>query len=247
MRNRPLLRARPAFTLAEVVVSTVILVVAAAVVVPYLAAQNRRKQAEDTRAILFSLSMSLNTPHACVVVQAPQCPVAAAPNRTVSYSGFMERVNGGGTFKYPQQLHNLTTKILLTEKSCIGALYVAADTTAWNPVGAAPGASSQWPPYSGLTIVAGKGVLTPMGWVHDSVLKSASGTPSIPGWVEVVIDSLSLDDVQELDLAIDGGFPTPPGLPSGTTGLLRYAANGSYQRARFLISAPVNGAVTRGC
>src|SRR5438105_15748341 len=105
------LRARRAFTLAEVVVSMVILVVGAAVIVPYLAAQNRRKQAEDTRAILFSLSMSLHTPHACVVVHAPQCPAAAAPTRTVSYSGFVERVNSlSGTGKYSQQLHTLTTK-----------------------------------------------------------------------------------------------------------------------------------------
>jgi hypothetical protein len=244
VRSRPAAKRSPArggFTLAEVVVSTVILVVAAAVVVPYLAAQNRRKQAEDTRDMLFSLSMSLNTPHGCIVVLAPQCPVAAAQNRTVSYSGLIEKfLAGGATVKYPQQLHHLTTKISLTDRSCNGAVYVAKDTIAWNPVGAAPGASSQWPPYSGLNIVSGKGVLTPMGWVHDSVLKSTTGTPSIAGWVEVRIDSLSLDDVQELDQVIDGSV-------NGAAGLLRFAANGSFQLARFLIPAPVNGAVTLGC
>jgi hypothetical protein len=221
-------------------VSTVILAVAAAVVVPYLAAQNRRKQAEDTRAILFSLTMSLNTPHVCAAVLAPVCPVASAPARMVSYSGFLQEVISGGAGKYPQQLHHLTTKIPLTERSCSGAVYVAADTTSWNPNGAAPGLSSQWPPYSGLPIVSGKGVLTPMGWVHDSVLKSSTGTPSIPGWVEMRIDSLSLDDVQELDLAIDGSI-------DGTSGLLRFATNGSFQLARFLVPAPVNGAATKGC
>ncbi len=226
---------RRGFTLAEVVVSTVILVVAAAVVVPYLAVQNRRKQAEGTRDILYSLTMSLNTPHSCVVA-SNGCVGSPAPLRTASYMGFVQRVNS----KYPQQMHDLTTKITLAEKSCSGSLYVSADTVKWNPVGTAPGASAQWPPYSGLPIVSGKGVLTPMGWVHDSVLKSANGVPSIPGWVEVHIDSLSLDDVQELDLAIDGSV-------SGTTGLLRFAANGSYQLARFLIPAPVNGAVTFGC
>ncbi len=230
----PRLRARRAFTLAEVVVSVVILVVTAAVVVPYLAAQNRRKQAEDTRTILFSLTMSLNSPHTCFA-NSNGCVGAPAPLRTASYMGFLQRVT-----KYPQQLHHLITKIPLTERSCNGSLYVAADTLAWNPVGAAPGVSAQWPPYSGLPIVSGKGVLTPMGWVHDSVLKSTTGSPSIAGWVEVHIDSLSLDDVQELDLAIDGTV-------SGTTGLLRFAANGSYQLARFLVPAPVNGAVTFGC
>jgi hypothetical protein len=218
-----------------VVVSTVILVVAAAVVVPYLAAQNRRKQAEDTRAILFSLSMSLNTPHSCIVA-SNGCVGSPAPLRTVSFLGFMQRLNS----KYPQQLHQLNNKILLTDRSCNGSVYVAADTTLWNPAGAAPGASAQWPPYSGLNIVSGKGVLTPMGWVHDSVLKSTTGIPSIAGWVEVHIDSLSLDDVNELDLAIDGSV-------NATAGLLRFAASGSYQLARFLIPAPVNGAVTKGC
>ena len=231
----PRLRSRPGFTLAEVVVSTVILVVAAAVVVPYLAAQNRRKQAEDTRTILFSLTMSLSTPHSCIVV-SNGCPVAASPLRTVSYTGYMQSVNS----KFPQQLHQLTTKIPLTERSCNGAVYVAADTVAWNLAGAAPGVTSQWPPYSGLAIVSGKGVLTPMGWVHDSVLKSTTGTPSIAGYVEVRIDSLSLDDVQELDLVTDGSV-------NGAAGLLRFAANGSFQLARFLTPAPVNGAVTKGC
>ena len=231
----PRARSRPAFTLAEVVVSTVILVVAAAVVVPYLAAQNRRKQAEDTRAILYSLTMSLNTPHSCIVA-SNGCVGSPAPLRTVGYMGFLQRVNS----KYPQQLHQLTTKIPLTERSCNGSVYVAADTVTWNPVGVAPGGSGQWPPYSGLAIVSGKGILTPVGWVHDSVLKSTTGSPSIAGWVEVHIDSLSLDDAQELDLAVDGSI-------SGTTGLLRFAANGSYQLARFLIPAPVNGAVTKGC
>jgi prepilin-type N-terminal cleavage/methylation domain-containing protein len=231
----PRLRSRPGFTLAEVVVSTVILVVAAAVVVPYLAAQNRRKQAEDTRTILFSLTMSLNTPHSCIVA-SNGCVGSPAPLRTASYLGILQRVNS----KYPQQLHHLTTKIPLTERSCNGSLYVAADTVAWNPVGAAPGGSSQWPPYSGVPIVTGNGVLTPMGWVHDSVLNSTNGVTSIPGWVEVHIDSLSLDDAQELDLAVDGSI-------SPTAGLLRFAANGSYQLARFLIPAPVNGGVTLGC
>jgi pheromone shutdown protein TraB len=72
------------------------------------------------------------------------------------------------------------------------------------------------------------------------VLKSTTGTPSIAGFVELHIDSLSVDDVQELDQVIDGSV-------SGTSGLLRFATNGSYQLARFLITAPVNGATTFGC
>jgi hypothetical protein len=228
-------RARSAFTLAEVVVSVVILVVAAAAVVPYLAAQNRRKQAEDTRDILFSLSMSLNNPHTCTAVFSPSCPALPATSRSIGYQGFMQHVT-----KYPQQLHQLTTKILLTDRSCNGSLYVAADTVAWNPAGVAPGAAGKFAPYSGLSIVTGKGVLTPIGWVHDSVLKSTTGSPSIAGWVEVHIDSLSLDDVNELDQVIDGSV-------GGTTGLLRFATNGSFQLARFLITAPVNSGVTKGC
>jgi prepilin-type N-terminal cleavage/methylation domain-containing protein len=227
---------RRGFTLAEVIVSVVILAVAAAVAVPYLAAQNRRADAESTRDILFSLSVSLSNPHTCTVVVAPPCPALPAVTRSIGYQGFMQHVSS----KFPQQLHQLTTKIALTDRSCNGNVYVAADTVAWNPIGAAPGAAAKFAPYSGLPIVSGNGVFTPLGWVHDSVLKSTTGTPSIAGWVELHIDSLSVDDVQELDQVIDGSV-------SGTTGLLRFAASGSYQLARFLISAPVNGATTKGC
>jgi len=231
-------RARRGFTLAEVVVSAVILAIAAAVVIPYLADQNRRKNAEDTRDLLFSLSLSLNNPHLCAAVLSPPCPALPATSRAIGYQGYMQKV-----LKYPQQLHQLTTKInITTERSCNGSLYVAADTILWNPIGAAPSTiAGEFPPYSSLPIVSGKGVYTPMGWIHDSVLKSTTGTPSIAGFVELHIDSLSLDNVQELDEAIDGTGST------GTTGLLRYAANGSFQLGRFLITAPVNGATTKGC
>ena len=53
-------RARPGFTLAEVVVSAVILAIAAAVVIPYLADVNRRKNAEDTRDLLAFLLETSN-------------------------------------------------------------------------------------------------------------------------------------------------------------------------------------------
>jgi prepilin-type N-terminal cleavage/methylation domain-containing protein len=231
-------RARKGFTLAEVIVSAVILAIAAAVVLPYLADQNRRRNAEDTRDMLYSLSLSLNNAHYCAATVAGLCPTAPAITQTVGYEGYVQKV-----LKYPQRLHQLTTKInTTTERSCSGALYVGGDTLLWNPIGAAPSAiPGTFAPYSSLPIVSGKGVYSAMGWIHDSVLKSTTGTPSIAGFVEVHIDSLSLDDVQELDEQVDGVGST------GTTGLLRYAANGSYQLARFLISAPVNGATTKGC
>jgi hypothetical protein len=223
------------------VVSAVILVVAAAVIVPFLAGQNRRKNAEDTRAILFSLSTSLSNPHYCTAVFAPPCPALPATSRAIGYTGFMQKVVVAAVTKYPQNLHALTNRLtLVTEKSCNGTAWVAADTVAWNPTGAAPGLAGQWAPYSGLTIVTGRGAYTPLGWVHDSVLKSTTGAPSIAGWVELHIDSLSVDDVNELDLVIDGSV-------NGAAGLLRFAPNGSYQLARFLISAPVNAGVTKGC
>ena len=246
MRQRPTdpaSRSRRGFTLAEVIVSLVILAVSAAVIVPYLAAQNRRKNAEDTRDMLFSLAMSLNNPHWCSVLDSPRCPVALPVSRyAAGYQGFVQSVNT----KYPQLLHNLTTKPLTTEKSCNNVVWTtapaaSADTTLWNPSGTAPsGNAAQFPPFSGLAIVAGKGVYTPLGWIHDSVLKSTTGTPSITGFVELHIDSLSLDDVQELDQVIDGSV-------SGTAGLLRFATNGSFQLARFLVTAPLNGATTFGC
>jgi prepilin-type N-terminal cleavage/methylation domain-containing protein len=209
-----MMQRRHGFTLAEVVVSAAILGLGAAIAVPMLGGYYDHKRATDTQALLASLSLSLENPN----VQAGQL-------------GFLYAVG-----KYPFRISHLTNKITLNDSSCSKVKYVANDTTAYN-VHITNGAI-MGPPYSGLPIVQNKGLYTPLGWVHDTVVKGATA-----GWVELHVDSVSADDAQLLDIAVDGSS-TP------TTGLVQYATsptNGSFQLVRYLIPAPVNGTTTKGC
>jgi type II secretory pathway pseudopilin PulG len=121
----------------------------------------------------------------------------------------------------PQLLHDLTVQIQATElEACNGNAAYGGITGTW------PGNA----PYSGLPIAPGNGVWTPLGVIHDSVVKTSNGN------VELHIDSLTLNDAINLDIAVDGS----PGTP--TTGQLTYAAtpvNTSGQTlelAKYLIS-----------
>ena len=69
-------------------------------------------------------------------------------------------------------------------------------------------------PYTGVTIISDFGATTPLGFIHDSVVNSAVSS----GQGELHLDSLDLDAVQMLDIAVDGTI-------SPTTGILRYAAS----------------------
>lgn len=205
--------ARFGFTLAEVVVSAAILAIGAAVSIPIFAGYYDNQRATTTRNLLQSLSLSLNNPN------------AAAGNL-----GFLSSLG-----KYPFRISQLTIKVTTNDSSCSHAKYSTTDTTNYNLHGTAPVLS---PPYSGLPIVQYRGLYTPLGWVHDTVVKGAT-----PGWVELHIDSVSTDDAQMLDIAVDGSS-TP------STGLLRYATsttNANFQLVRYLIPAPLNGANTTGC
>jgi prepilin-type N-terminal cleavage/methylation domain-containing protein len=215
-------RCRPGFTLAEVVVTAAILVIIAAAALPALSGYYSQKRVSDTRDILVSLSLSL-----------------ANHNVAAGGRGFLRLVNA--TRKYPGKLSHLTVPILPADKQCQVAggatVYTAADTgiAGWK-VGT---------PYSGLEIIPNKGVNTPLGWVHDSVVKgtTAAGTTA---FAELHIDSVSRDDARNLDLAIDDAIDS-------TTGFIRFVnatglSSGSNLRlVRFLISSPVNGATQIGC
>ena len=101
----------------------------------------------------------------------------------------------------PGQLQHLTRQILSTEIQACGGTAYGGNTTKW--ITAAP--------YSGLSIAPGYGVWTPLGVVHDSVLRTSRGN------IELHIDSVSLNDAASLDSAMD--FASTP-----TTGTLTYAA-----------------------
>lgn len=204
------IRNRRGFTLAEIVVSAVILSVIAAVAVPSLSGFYNQKRAGDAAAVLNSLGLSLNN-----------------YNDQVGPIGFMQTVG-----KYPQRLNHLVNKISVTDKQCSGAVYTAAQVTAWLTRG----------PYSGLNIQTGLGVATPFGWVHDSVIKGtktgAAGS-SQSGWVELHLDSISDTDVQNLDLYIDNVIDSTTGLirDSTATGTV---VGSHLHLVRFFLPAPLN-------
>jgi hypothetical protein len=81
-----------------------------------------------------------------------------------------------------------------------GTNYAAGDVTSWLTAA----------PFFGQPILPGKGLHTPLGWVHDSLIKLANNS------FELHIDSLTLDQANYLDIAIDGSA-------TATTLKLRYA------------------------
>jgi prepilin-type N-terminal cleavage/methylation domain-containing protein len=215
-------RQRRAFTLAEVIVTAAVLVIIAAAALPALAGYYSQQRLSGTRDVLLSLSMSL-----------------ANHNSAGGERGFLRVVNA--TRKYPGKLSHLTIPILPTDRQCQTAggatVYTAADTgiAGWK-VGA---------PYSGLNIIQNKGVQTPLGWVHDSVVKGtiAAGTT---GFIELHIDSVARDDVQNLDALIDDATDS-------TTGFVRWvnatglSSASNLRLVRFLVSSPVSGTSQIGC
>jgi prepilin-type N-terminal cleavage/methylation domain-containing protein len=217
-----LTRTRRGFTLAEVVVTAVVLVIIAAAALPALSGYYSQQRVDDTREILVSLNQSINN----------HSPVSGG-------RGFGRLVSA--TRKYPGKLSQLTTQIIPADRQCqvaAGATaYVAADTgvAGWK-LGA---------PYSGLPIVLNQGVETPLGWVHDSVIKGtvAAGTT---GFAEVHIDSVARDDVLALDLMIDDAVDSTAGFIRfvNATGL---SSASKLRLVRFLIPSPVNGATQVGC
>jgi hypothetical protein len=121
----------------------------------------------------------------------------------------------------------LRIPITTSDQQCSGAVYTPAQVALWRST----------PPFTTLNVATGQGVATPLGWIHDSVLKgtAAAGTA---GYVELHIDSLSTDDVAAVDVKIDGASDS-------TSATVRYTtATGTLTSAnlhllRFLIPAPI--------
>jgi type II secretory pathway pseudopilin PulG len=101
----------------------------------------------------------------------------------------------------PLFVSSLTNPIASGDPTCkAGTNYGNPDVTNW----------LKGAPFSGYPIIGGKGFKTPLGWVHDTLIKLANNS------FELHIDSLTADQANYLDLAIDGSA-TP------TTLKLRYA------------------------
>lgn len=155
-------------------------------------------------------------------------------NNQAGPTGYLQTVG-----KYPQFLHHLTSAITTSDKQCSGAVYTTTQVSNW----------LKHAPYSGLDIVTSNGVSTPLGWVHDSVIKGthtgAFGS-SQSGWVELHIDSVSTTDVLSLDSLVDNGIDSTQGLIRDSTAT-NTLTSANLHLIRFLIPAPLNGSNSIGC
>ena len=149
---------------------------------PYLTQSTHELSAVRTAEILRTLELDLNN--------------TTANN---GLNGFCPTVGG-----CPQTLQQLTRQISTADRSACNtlALWKAAEVGTW--IASAP--------FSGLPIVPGYGVWTPLGIIHDSTIKHG-----LKDTVELHIDSLPLYDAINIDIAVDG-------VNNATTGRVVYAA-----------------------
>jgi type II secretory pathway pseudopilin PulG len=184
-RRRRSPRQRAGYVLLVVMVGMAVSAVAAAATIPILFGADRRAAAEETAMLMESIARSLYNP--------------VADTGANGNLGFRQAVN-----KYPAQLWHLTRLFDQTEDRCDGAAY---RSNASNEIG-------KWQdgpnPYSGLPIVEDKGLPTPLGFIHDTLVIASDND-----FVEFHLDSLATEDVQYLDLIIDGAADS-------TAGTLRY-------------------------
>jgi type II secretory pathway pseudopilin PulG len=125
----------------------------------------------------------------------------------------------------PQQLHILVLPFTTADQTCSNGGFHKK----------APGQWLNFWPWSGITIIPDYGVPTPLGFIHDTLVVSgvSAGDP------EMHIDSLDLDQVQLLDIAVDGS-------DNPTAGILRYALSTGSTAAHPLYLARYQAAVG-GC
>jgi type II secretory pathway pseudopilin PulG len=130
------------------------------------------------------------------------------------------------TSQCPLFLSSLVILVTTSTPTCkVGTNYGGGDVTNWLTAA----------PFSGYTIVPGKGVRTPLGWISDTLTRLANNS------IEMHLDSLTADQANYLDIAIDGSA-TP------TTLKLRYAeqaavftATGQHRYlARYIPTAGAN-------
>lgn len=188
-------RDRGAALMAAVVALAVIAILATAAI-PVLAGTDDFQKAYDTENLFLSLHYSINNATA-----------------TLGRNGFQTTLGGG---KIPSKLSQLIIPITGTDRRCSGATYTTSgagggDVTVW----------STQAPYSGLYIVkspgVGSGVLSPIGMVKDSVFRALSFAVIPTNNVALGIDSVSDNDVSNLETAVDGVVVNP-----STTGTIRW-------------------------
>ena len=118
--------------------------------------------------------------------------------------------------KVPGRLSQLVVQITSSDRRCTGQKYGGGDVGNWTNNG----------PFSGLYITVGGGVQTPIGVIQDTVLPTSNAkVPS--GDIGFVMDSVTADDAQLLDLLVDGTSP-----PDSASGRLLYDVSPSWPARR---------------
>lgn len=114
----------------------------------------------------------------------------------------------------PKFLSTLVVPVTISTPSCkAGTNMGSADVGNW----------LNGAPYTGYIVVAGKGIRTPLGWIHDTL--TTLSTTSI----EMHIDSLTLDQANYLDIAIDGSAGAGAGKLQYAEQAAIFAASGQHR------------------
>lgn len=120
------------------------------------------------------------------------------------------------TGQAPSQVHTFMIGLTTADLTCGGNNFKSKVVGQW---------SNFWP-WTGVSVVPDYGVPTPIGFIHDTVVVSTVSN----GDTEVHIDSLDLDTVQLLDIAVDNG-------DGATAGFLRYEPSSGTSAAHPLYLA----------
>jgi type II secretory pathway pseudopilin PulG len=194
-------RTRRGFSLIAVTVTIMIVATIAVVAIPYTTPSDHQLAATRTAQILRTLELNLTN--------------SSAFNGS---AGFCVQVG-----VCPKLLTHLTTAITGSDLACTGTAYTVGSnkqTGKWPGDGTATNIA----PYTALPVSPGRGVWTPLGMIHDTVIKVTTAI------VELHIDSLLADDASYLDRIVDG-------TADSAAGLLRYdstAVNTSHQKFRLI-------------
>jgi hypothetical protein len=184
--------------LVAVAVALALIAAFAAIVVPIMAGHQQMLDVTRTRQILQSLEFSIGNG-------------SGSANGGV---GFKSTLSG----KVPARLSQLVIQITgsNSDQSCTGSGYGGGDQTTW----------ATKAPYSGLYIPFRVGVSTPIGTIRDTVLPASH--PRVPSnELGFMIDSVTPEDAQLLDLLVDGTSPA-----DSAHGLLVYDKSPSWASRR---------------
>ncbi len=219
-------RRRTAFTLIEIIVALTIMLVLAGVILPVVGNQLDMADATVAKNALVTIQLSISNPTA---------PANGTGGRLgmAEFLGPVRTGNPATPDVFPTRLSQL---IILPnvagDNRCKAATtaYTAAERTAWTTYG--PFFTGNIVKSTGTPTARNGGYPTPVGTIRDTLVRISTST------VNMWLDSLTLQQAQNIDALVEGGTAYSP-----TTGTVTYAVlTGSYYRLTY--SFPVTNA---GC